>query len=803
MALPFDPERLVKHESPIPPRVYGEVALVTLSCGFILLAFFMLHEVTASRMEYNAKKQIGISAVASGFLGVGFRKLHAELDKAPLDCALSSMKLHCKKREAKLQKLKQVGNLLCSFAQDLVHSEKVAKEYFSLPCSDPRTQPIATKDTSCPAADRTQQKLEAFHRKHDEAFYLPFSTTAKQFLAKTNAHQFQAVVVKNSGGGEADAAFVQFLKAQLRGGSQTGGGELYVLGRHLLAVRSFREEFSEKLRARIETNFLKHIDAGLCFGGEEWSWLEPDADSFSGAVEKIVRVSLDELDGSGGAAETDPQSFVFAQVLGKLQPIIKSNLGPWGAVNWLEQIKAIGGGSLDQPFSADAFQKEAVGQKDRMSEQQDKTEVSEVELEELANAILAKEEFSAFFGRLNGAGEGQGCGTGANAGLELPQGQPERQTEASAGKQPAPAEKEPETKCGAGSKAESKSDTVAKPQARGGAVSKPDAKGGAGSKADPTCATVSKPGASFGSGAKPDAKGGAGAKPNEKASAGAKIDSKYTATGSKPDARGGTGSKPGAKGSAGAKAASKRGICGGAPKGDAKSSSGAKASAEKSAGSGAGAKPGGNLQDDPKRSGGSEHGAEQIGNYPKELGKRANEPDSADIGARGSKASAKQSSSMKDAEAGKLNKNPRLVQLKGEQFALRFLMELYRRRQREAKSKSNAEGHATGTGVAGNQNQGSPKQPEEPKAACEKCLQRFKENGNTWPKVNTNEKDKDGKPKEKDLFCRPVSTSQCLEARERCRRGEQPPEAKSRNQAGGGVHGFGPDGKVESIDISK
>ncbi|CAD7954522.1 unnamed protein product [Amoebophrya sp. A25] len=68
----FDPERLVKYESPIDPKIYGELAVITLFCGFVLLAFFMLHEVTASRMEYNTKKQIGISAVASAFLGVGF-----------------------------------------------------------------------------------------------------------------------------------------------------------------------------------------------------------------------------------------------------------------------------------------------------------------------------------------------------------------------------------------------------------------------------------------------------------------------------------------------------------------------------------------------------------------------------------------------------------------------------------------------------------------------------------------------------------------------------------------------------------
>ncbi len=72
MVAEFDPETLVRHESPVNPRVYGEVALVTLLIGGILVAFFMLHEVTVSKIEYKVRQQAILSLVASVFLGVGF-----------------------------------------------------------------------------------------------------------------------------------------------------------------------------------------------------------------------------------------------------------------------------------------------------------------------------------------------------------------------------------------------------------------------------------------------------------------------------------------------------------------------------------------------------------------------------------------------------------------------------------------------------------------------------------------------------------------------------------------------------------
>lgn len=34
----FDPERLVKHQSPISPKLYGELSLFCMLLGFVLLA---------------------------------------------------------------------------------------------------------------------------------------------------------------------------------------------------------------------------------------------------------------------------------------------------------------------------------------------------------------------------------------------------------------------------------------------------------------------------------------------------------------------------------------------------------------------------------------------------------------------------------------------------------------------------------------------------------------------------------------------------------------------------------------------
>ncbi len=56
-----EPSTLAKHESPLDPSLYGDAAGLFGLGGFIFLAFFLLHEVTAAKMQARGIDKLSLS----------------------------------------------------------------------------------------------------------------------------------------------------------------------------------------------------------------------------------------------------------------------------------------------------------------------------------------------------------------------------------------------------------------------------------------------------------------------------------------------------------------------------------------------------------------------------------------------------------------------------------------------------------------------------------------------------------------------------------------------------------------------
>jgi len=66
-----DISTLSRYVSPINPAVFPHLTLVLLGIGLFFTAWFFVYEVTSTKFTREIMKELGISAVASLFMGFG------------------------------------------------------------------------------------------------------------------------------------------------------------------------------------------------------------------------------------------------------------------------------------------------------------------------------------------------------------------------------------------------------------------------------------------------------------------------------------------------------------------------------------------------------------------------------------------------------------------------------------------------------------------------------------------------------------------------------------------------------------